>query len=128
VKHLWEYHHPYYCNPATWHDRGYHAEYESWAEFTEGDGWIAFGGDRDQNFLIRWDWKSPSRHPNPEYREADAPDVLELFFVAQRKGFLFSNFVTVTDEDEPAVRAFLTECAATMRQTWEPFMYDLEGQ
>ena len=28
----------------------------------------------------------------------------------------------VTEADEPAIRAFLTECAQAMRATWEPLL------
>ena len=123
MRHLWEYDHPYYCGEATWHRREYHNEHESWADFVEETSFTQ--GDRDLNFLFRWDWKSWRRHPDPGLR-SDEPDQLCLYFVIQRKGFMTSHYINVTDDDEPAVRAFLTECAATMRQTWEPFMYDLE--
>jgi hypothetical protein len=120
--HLWEIDHPYYCAEATWHknlDGTFnHQRWAAWAEFR--DDTIFTTGDRDLNLLFRWDWQSWRRHPSPSLR-ADEPDELSLFFVMQRKGFLASHTIHVIDDDEPEVRAFLTDCANTMTALWEPF-------
>ncbi|MET9222394.1 hypothetical protein ABZX65_27020 [Streptomyces sp. NPDC003300] len=114
--HLWEVDHPYYCQEGNWFSSGQHTLFASWAEFTD----TAFhGADRDQNLLIRWDWNSPTRHPDPDLR-GDDPDELLLFFVLQRKAWLCSVGIAVTDEDEPAVRTWLQECAATVAALWDP--------
>ena len=123
VKHLWEYDHPYYCGEATWYRRSDggsdHTRWDSWADFNEST--IFVSGDRDLNLLARWDWHSWQRHPDPDLR-SDSPDELCLYFVMQRKGYLCSHYIRVTDDDEPAVRAFLEECAATTVALWEPFL------
>lgn len=40
----------------------------------------------------------------------------------QRKGYLASHTIAVTDEDEPHVREFLQRCAAALRATWYPLL------
>lgn len=121
--HLWEHDHPYYCSEATWHRNSdgtmNHRQWSSWADFR--DETIFTSGDRDLNLLVRWDWISWQRHQDESLR-SDSPDVLELYFVMQRKGYLASHYIEVTDADEPEVRAFLTECAAAMSATWAPLL------
>lgn len=114
--HLWEVDHPYYCGEANYYGQN-HTKWSSWADFR--DGTIFTTGDRDMNLLVRWDWHSWRRHPDPSER-SDSPDTLELFFVMQRKGYLASHSIEITDEDEPEVRAFLVECAQKMAQLWTP--------
>jgi hypothetical protein len=120
-RHLWEYDHPYYCGEATWYcgaDGTFdHHRWSSWREFRHGTVFV--DGDRDQNLLIRWDWLSWRRHPDPS-RRSDQPDELCLYFVIQRKPILCSHYIEVTDEDEPEVRMWLEECARTIGQIWEP--------
>ncbi|MFD6968344.1 hypothetical protein [Streptomyces sp. NPDC059949] len=122
IVHLWEIDHPYYCAEGNYFKAGQHTLFESWADFTEETTF--YSGDRDLNLLIRWDWKSYRRDPDLLSRDEDAEDELLLFFVLQRKAWLCSAAVTVTDDDEPAVRAWLAECAQTMRATWEPLLDD----
>lgn len=121
ARHLWEVDHPYYCGEATWYRRedggSDHVRWSSWAEFR--DETVFVSGDRDLNLLIRWDWHSSRRHPDPNLR-GDGPDELYLYFVIQRKPILCSHYITVTDEDEPEIRAWLQECAATVSAIWEP--------
>lgn len=116
-KHLWEYDHPYYCAEGNYFKVGQHALYGSWKEFAETTFFV--NGDRDQNLLIRWDWHSWRRHPDPGLR-GDSPDELLLFFVLQRKALLCSTGITVTDDDEPTVRTFLEACARNTAAIWEP--------
>jgi len=120
-RHLWEVDHPYYCGEATWYRRSDgdfdHVRWPSWAEFRDSTLFVT--GDRDLNLLFRWDWHSPRRDPDPDLR-GDRPDELELYFVVQRKPILCSHYINVTDEDEPEVRAWLRECAATISAIWEP--------
>ena len=114
ITHLWEVDHPYYCQEGNYFKPGQHTHFASWAEFTEETLFVT--ADRDQNFLIRWDWRKPGFH------EWEGQEYLLLFFVLQRKAILCSVEMPVSEADEPAVRCFLTECAQTMRATWEPLL------
>lgn len=116
--HLWEIDHPYYCSESNFTARDRRVDFASWAEFTTG-GWV--DNDPDLNLLFRWDWVSPSREPDTDLR-ADEPDKLWLFFMLQRKGDFWVMSVTLTDEDEPAVRAWLAERAKTIVAIWEPLL------
>jgi hypothetical protein len=116
VTHLWEVDHPYYCSEDNFYKLGLHNRFESWAEFTET---TFFSGDPDLNLVFRWDWHSWRRHPDAS-RRSDSPDALELFFVLQRKGIFCSATIPVTDEDEPAVRSWLSERAKTITALWAP--------
>jgi len=117
TRRLWEFGHPYYCANGNFFNAGQHELYESWREFAETGGCVL--GDRDQSLLVRWDWHSWRRHPDPDLR-GDSPDELHLFFILQRKALWRSVSITVTDEDEAAVRQFLEECGKTMAAIWEP--------
>ena len=120
VKHLWEYDHPYYCSEGNWFKRDQHTLFGSWDEFV--DTTMFYGGDRDQNLLIRWDWISwPGGIPTRRCA-ATAPTNYCCSSSCQRKALQCSVAVAVTDEDEPRVRLFLEECAETMRATWEPLL------
>ena len=112
--HLWEIDHPYYCAEGNFFKNGQHATWESWKTFAEDTVFVT--GDRDLNLLFRWDWRKPGHH------DWDGGEYLLLFFVIQRKAFNCSHEIPVTAEDEPAVRAFLGECAQAMRATWEPLL------
>lgn len=111
--HLWEREHPYYCQEGNYFKTGEHTLFGSWAEFAET---LFVTADRDQNFLIRWDWRKPGFH------DWDGEEYLLLHFVFQRKAWLCSVEMPVTEADEPAVRKFLEECAQTMRATWQPLL------
>lgn len=112
--HLWEIDHPYYCAEGNFFKNGQHGHFASWQDFTSETCFV--DGDRDMNFLIRWDWRKPGFH------DWDGDEYLLLFFVLQRKAWLLSKQITVTQADEPAVRAFLEDCAKTLRATWEPIL------
>jgi hypothetical protein len=114
---LWKFDHPFYCSDANWHTAKDHMRWASWAEFRDDTLFVT--GDRDMNLLVRWDWHSWRR---TELNCLDEPDELLLYFVMQRKGYLVSHRVAITDGDEPEVRRWLAECAAVMMRTWEPLM------
>lgn len=114
ARHLWEIDHPYYCEPGNFFKNGQHTAFASWQEFAEET--VFATGDRDLNLLFRWDWRKPGHH------DWDGPEQLLLFFVLQRRSFNCSAEMPVTEADEPAVRAFLAECAQTMRATWAPLL------
>lgn len=120
---LWECDHPYYCEEGNYFKAGQHTPFSSWEDFATTQ---FFSGDRDQNLLIRWDWQSWRRHPDPSLR-CDDPDELVLHFVLQRKALLCSVSITVTDDDEPAVREFLQECGKTIAAIWEPVALSTEA-
>lgn len=110
--HLWEIDHPYYAAEGNYFKEGQHTRWNSWESFRDETAFVS--GDRDLNLLYRWDWRKPGHH------DWDGPETLLLFFVIQRKGFNCSHEVTVTEADEPAIRAWLEECAQTIRAIWEP--------
>lgn len=116
VTHLWQVDHPYYCTEDNFYKNGLANRFESWAEFTET---TFYSGDPDMNLVFRWDWHSWRRHPDESLR-SDSSDELVLFFVLQRKGIFCSATIPVTDEDEPAVRAWLTDRAKTIAAIWAP--------
>lgn len=109
MTHLWEVDHDYYCSEAEYHEVS-----DSWAEFFEEFG----DADKDYNLLFRWDWVKP----DPEYFEGEElpSDVLRVFFVAQRKGYLFSRDINVTEADEPAVRSYLSNQWEHLKGLWSP--------
>ncbi|MCX4232076.1 hypothetical protein [Streptomyces ortus] len=111
---LWAIDHPYYCAEGNFFKNGQHTVFASWQEFADETLFVT--GDRDLNLLFRWDWRKPGFH------DWDGDEYLLLFFVLQRKSFNCSQQVTVTEADEPAVRAFLEDCARTMRATWESIL------
>ena len=119
AKHLWEYDHPYYCNEGNYYSNDCHDVFESWAEFVESG---MFDADRDLNYLFRWDWKAWHPEYPEDFPEGERPHVLLLFFVLQRKAILRSQEVVVSEADEPAVRAWLAECAKTTQALWEPLL------
>ncbi|ARF75704.1 hypothetical protein B7C62_28190 [Kitasatospora albolonga] len=118
---LWETDHPYYCTEGNYYARpvdGLHTEYPSWAAF-----FAEWGGlDPDLNLVFRWDWKRSDPADYEPYDEPVPPDTLAVFWVLQRKAILRSTECVVTEADEPAVRAWLTECAAHMGLLWEPLL------
>ena len=123
AKHLWEYDHPYYCEegnylavPARHADLDCWSKYDSWKAFFEDWG----DSDPDYNLVFRWDWHAwhleyPDEHSEPKHE-------LQIFFMLQRKAFNKSASVTVTEDDEPAVRAWLEERSKKVRDIWEPFL------
>lgn len=115
---LWDVDHPYYCAEGNYYARpseGLHTRYDSWALFIEDWG----STDPDMNLVFRWDWRraDPADYSNGEEMPADT---LRVFWVLQRKAILRSTECTVTEDDEPAVRKWLTERARTIAAIWAP--------
>jgi hypothetical protein len=108
-RHLWEYEHPLYCEQGNYYKSGLHLRHDSWRQFVDDTEYVT--GDRNANLLFRWDW-----HQDGERNS------LDLYFILQRKGLNCSHEITVTVDDETEIRAFLEECAETMRATWEPLL------
>lgn len=134
TKHLWEYDHPYYCSagnylysPMHHRDMSVHDQVDSWESFKNDYGF--HDADRDLNLLFRWDWKAwhlefPEDYPDEEGRTEKHE--LMLFFMLQRKALCRSIHIAVTPEDEPEIRAWLEECAKTVRALWEPLIQRVE--
>jgi hypothetical protein len=121
ARHLWEIDHPYYCTEGNYYarpDQGLHTRYDSWAEFIADWG----NTDPDMNLVFRWDWNRSDPQDYEPYGEEVPADTLQVFWVLQRKAILRSTECTVTEADEPAVRAWLAERAATIRAIWEPIL------
>jgi hypothetical protein len=116
--HLWEIDHPYYAAQGNYYARpseGLHVTYDSWADFMDEQG----NSDHDMNLVYRWDWQRPDLD-DYEPGEELGPDVLQVFWVGQRKAILRSTECVVTEADEPAVRAWLTDRARTITAIWDP--------
>lgn len=122
ARHLWEYDHPYYCNEGNFFQHGLHERYESWDDFHAEWG----DADPDLNLVFRWDWK----RADPDDYEPGAdlpPDKLLVHWVLQRKAILRSTECVVTEADEPAALAWLTERAITLRAIWDPVLGERGG-
>ena len=111
--HLWEIHHPYYCSESNYYKNGVGEHFDSWADFHGAMG----SADDDLNLLFRWDWKRPD--PD-DYEPDEMPDhdTLWVFYMQQRKGKFVPSSVSVTEADEPAVRAWLAARWEHMRGLW----------
>lgn len=125
MKHLWEYDHPYYCEQGNYlaspAKHGYldvDQNYATWADFMEDWG----NTDPDLNLVFRWDWHAWHIEFPEDYPDGAEKHQLDLFFMLQRKAFNKSVSITVTEDDEPAVRAWLTRRAQAMVALWEPLI------
>ena len=109
--HLWEVEHPYYCNESNHFATGWNVQWATWAEFYEGMG----SSDPDLNLLFRWDWKKYEAD-----EDGPAHDVLQTFWVMQRKGIFTCHEIRITEANEPAVRAWLAERYLYLLRLWTP--------
>ncbi len=134
MPHLWEQEHPYYCSESEYHTDGFgdhnfgRDDFESWADF-----YAAWGhSDPDMNLVFRWDWKTKEQREHDygydEYTEEEKQeegyekvdgDLLEVFFVLQRRGLFRPCHVKIAREDEPLVREWLIERSKTIGSFWE---------
>lgn len=120
--HLWDADHPYYCAEGNFYKAGQHSHDGTWAEFYDQvRDW-----DPDMNLLFRWDWfPTPKDVEELDLSEESARNTtLQTFWVGQRKASLWSMECTVTEADEPAVRAWLEERAKTITAIWAPITLD----
>ena len=76
--------------------------------------------DKDMNLVFRWDWQRDDGEYLEEGEEPE-PDKLLVFWVLQRKAILRSTECVVTEDDEPAARAWLAERGQYLAAIWEPF-------
>lgn len=120
MKHLWEVEHPYYCSESNYYapTGDTYFTYDSWEEFY--DEMSSY--DMDLNLIFRWDWDKVPEEDLDGYEEGEyTGDTLQLFYMMQRKGIFACHQVKVTEDDEPAVREFLSGYWRKMQQLWEPF-------
>lgn len=123
---LWDSTHPYYCQEGNfyvgglrWHE--VHETFDSWADFHEAWG----DADDDYNLVFRWDWDIPDPADydiEPDMGDEMPKTMLKVYWVLQRKAILRSTFCVVTPDDEPAVRAWLTERAKKIVAIWSPIL------
>ena len=105
-KHLWEIEHPYYCSDENWSATGCAESWSSWQAFGMKDS------EPELNLLFRWDWRID---------EETGVHTLSTYWMQQRKGKFVSHAVTVTEADEPEVRAWLAERYTHVQALWQPF-------
>lgn len=123
--HLWDHDHPYYGTTGNYFEgHPFQGTREGlWEEFIDEMG----DADEDMNLIYRWDWIKTDPEDYVEERSEDPEfelpaDRLMFFYMGQRKAYCWSWEVTVTDDDEPAVREFLAKKAAHMALLWAPFL------
>nr|WP_062336115.1 hypothetical protein [Herbidospora sakaeratensis] len=113
---LWEAQHPFaapygnrYRPTDPWNEVDY--TFASWDEFVDElpDSGSAF------EQVYRWDWTRDA--PDAEVQTAD---ILTIYFVLPREARLSRADITVTTDDEPAVREWLTRRAQTIADLWAP--------
>jgi hypothetical protein len=109
-KRLWEAKHPYAACEGNYFSSECHSHHETWAEFLEEEG----NSDLDMNLVYRWDWRVAD--------EVEPGDVLELYFIGQRKAVARSVYVNVKKSDEPAVRAWLQPRLQRLLELWAPMV------
>lgn len=119
---LWEANHPYYCCDHNYRvapaDGGNRFTYESWADFLAEHG----DDDHDYNLVFRWDWTRPDPDDYEGGEDGDfyPGDSLDLYVMQQRHGDFVIWSIDITEDDEPAVRAWLADRARTIAAIWAP--------
>lgn len=116
ITHLWEGAHPYCAAEGNYYSNDCHGQFDSWEQF-KTDG--IYNADRDLNLVYRWDWRKADPDDYEPGDELDG-DILEIYVMGQRKALCYSQYVEVTEADEPEVRAWLVECAQTITAIWAP--------
>jgi hypothetical protein len=114
-KHLWEVDHSYYCG-VYGGDR-----YDNLDDFLDEWG----DCDPDYNLLFRWDWNEydPDEFEDDELDEDHSTkDILNIFWVQQRKGSLYSCKVRVSKDEEDKVKEFLEPRWSHLASLWEPLV------
>lgn len=102
-QHLWDSSHRFYGGENRTQ------EFASWAEFQE-----IWPINPDYNHLYRWDWATVT------YVDGRVGHKLFLYFVLPRKNDTMGYRITVTPDDEPSVRAWLTQKARHVADMWAP--------
>lgn len=120
---LWETDHPYYCSEGNYYNNGLHDTHETWADYIAE--WAHY--DIDMNMIFRWDWYTPDPADYECELEEDPgfqlpQPTITIHRVLQRKAILRSDSITITEADEPAIRAYLEPYAQRMKEIWEPLL------
>lgn len=105
---LWDVSHSVDCETGNYYKALCHDTYDSWGGFLHLDG----GGDARHHLLFRWTWERPD-DDNGSHR-------VSLFFMDQDKARNRSVAVTVSEEDEPRVRAYLQARWRILVEFWAP--------
>jgi hypothetical protein len=105
MRHLWEPDHPYYSGEVN------RVNHDTWAEFIENNT----DTDWQRNPVVRWDWNRGN-----DIAIDEGHDSIRITGVATRKGDMWLDVVTVTDQDEPEIRAWLTERWKDLQELWAP--------
>ncbi|GGE18472.1 hypothetical protein GCM10011390_42070 [Aureimonas endophytica] len=116
--HLWEVHHPYYCNDGNYYSNEAYHEWKSWDEF-----FAEFGdSDLDYNAIFRFDWRDGEDWGATDYNGDDyyRNGHLHIYWVGQRKGLFHVSVIDVCRADEPAVIAFLRPRFEYLMALWSP--------
>jgi len=100
--HLWNIEHPYYCSEGNYFNNECHIEYDNFQSFI--NEWS--DADEDYNLLFRFDWEE---------------NTLKLYYMMQRKAFNKSIYITVNQNDEPLIYAFLEQKYTHLQSLWTPF-------
>jgi hypothetical protein len=111
-KHLWEVDHPYYCAMGNYFSNDAYLEFSTWSAFLEEFGKADFA----MNLLFRFDWNL-DENPSEDMYYRDG--VLNIYWMAQRKGRNFSSHVRVCKADESKVIEFLKPRWEYMKKLWE---------
>lgn len=111
---LWDSDHPYYCEESNFYKNGMNTVFSCWQEFHESLG----GTDPDLNLVFRWDWTPYDDEGNRD--KTKGVQTLMVFWILQRKGIYMSSTVPVTPDEEPEVRAWLTDRWEKVRELWAP--------
>ena len=108
-KHLWEVKHDYYCSESNYYHAGELEHFDSWNEFLEAYG----TANPDMNLLFRWDWRGGDI-------DTYTSDVLELFYILQRKGIFRPIEVSVSKDNEEEIKRWLNIKFDHLFKLWVP--------
>lgn len=115
ISHLWQ--RPWF-DGAEGRD-GFDMVYDTWEEFIT-ESLAAKGTHPERNILYGWNWGKPRYgYRDEEPFEADQ-DTLFTYWILPFKNVLMTLEVTVSPNDEDAVRTWLTDRAAWLSAAWWP--------
>jgi hypothetical protein len=115
--HLWEVEHPYYCNLGNFYSNDCGQRYNSFDDFLGEWG----DADMDYNLLFRWDWREAEYYRESNDEDVRTHDILEIFWMLQRKGAYTFCEIKVTKDEEQKVINFLRPRWEYMARLWRPF-------
>lgn len=107
--------HPYYANRSNFYSRDAQFNYDTWASFFEewGDAEI------DMNLVYRFD---VYENGDEETSQKLGTYNMQITQIGQRKGIYKVMLIDlVTEDDVPAIVAYLRPYWEQMKQLWQPF-------